>query len=152
MNENIEFKLRLANSDDALPILAIRNSEAIRNVSFNTGIISEEEHIRWFNQSLQRDDRWILVAESENKKLIGILRYDVISSTALEVSIFLNPGYIGRGIGCTLLAEGNYWVLRNIKTIQKIEAKVLSNNIASNKTFKKGGFVEKYKVYELDIL
>lgn len=151
MNNNLSFNLRLARPDDALPILKIRNSEAVRNVSFNTEVISEEDHIKWFNNSLQREDRWILVAALESQELIGVLRYDIINPTGLEVSIFLNPEYVGHGIGHNLINKGNIWVQQHMKNIRTIEAKVLSDNVASNKTFIKCGFVEKFKVYKLDI-
>ena len=135
--------------EDALAVLAIRNSDAVRSASLDSQIIEKDAHLKWFENSLKNENRWILLAESEDQKLIGVLRYDAIADNGLEVSIFLNQEFMGQGLGSKLLDEGKKWINKHIKSRSFIEAKVLSGNIASLKTFLKSNFVESYKVYKL---
>jgi len=142
--------LRKGTLNDAGMMLDWRNSEEVRHCSLNKKIISAEEHINWLTKVLNDNKIFLLIAECDSKP-IGVLRYDVIDSTAL-VSIYLRPGESSKGLGSSILQFGANWLQQNISNIDRIEAKIISDNIASIKAFEKAGFESEYAIYSKVIL
>lgn len=132
--------LRRAINSDCNTIFGWRNHPKVRSHFFDPSELSLEEHQSWFADSLQRDDRIILIA-CEGDKPVGVLRFDLTdkSGAAAEIDIYLAPERQGMGLGRRILREGEKWVLRNTE-IRLIEAKVKSNNEASLKMFRASGF------------
>lgn len=95
--------VRTARSDDALDILAWRNDPLARAMSRDHSEISEADHLRWFDRSLQRDDRMFFVGEEQGQK-IGVIRFDQ-SGDKWEVSHAMAPEARGRGLGFAMLEE-----------------------------------------------
>lgn len=141
--------LRKAVKEDEKAIFSWRNAPETRKYCFNTSSITWEQHQKWFNSSLRRDDRFILIGEISNKP-IGVLRYDVNKDEA-EIDIYLVPGLYGKGFGTKLLCAGNDWLRKNIPGVKNLIAKVMDQNIASQKAFKKSGFNNYYSVYKYPI-
>lgn len=141
--------LRRANITDMEAIFNWRNDPKIRQSSFNSERISWENHVRWFKQIIVSRQHHLLIGEIEHQP-VGVLRYD-IQNTIVEVSIYLIPGMEGQGLGNRLLLAGNDWVKSHLPAIKKIEAKILSDNKISLKTFTKAGFAPAFYIYDFVI-
>ena len=146
LNDINEITLRKAVLDDAEAIFIWRNAIDTRRYFFNSHAILWDEHLKWVSDALQKQDRMILVGEVGNNP-IGILRYD-FKENVTEVDIYLVPGLYGKGVGTNLLKAGNKWILIHMPNIKKVVAKVLYENIPSQKAFLKAGFKEFYMAYE----
>lgn len=142
---SIMMNLRDAKLEDAENILEIRNCEEVRKFSINSEVIDYEDHICWFESSLENENRKILIAEVD-KKIVGVLRYDFEDKQA-EVSIYLNPQFFGMGYGEVLLAKGENWLRINKENVESIRATVLEENEASVKLFSSGGYNKELKYY-----
>lgn len=141
--------LRRATASDEGNIFEWRNAAETRRYAFNPDAVAWEDHLRWFRDTLTRTDRYLLIGELDNQP-IGVLRYDVVNEVA-EVSIYMVPGYGGRGLGTALLKEGSAWVARHLPQVTTLSAKILPDNIASRKSFAKAGYVESIGVFKYHI-
>lgn len=138
--------LRKATLNDADMLLGWRNAVENRRYSLDQKIINQEEHVNWLTEILSDSKMFLLIAESD-KKPLGVMRYDIIGSTA-TVSIYLKPGEAGKGIGSAILQNGCIWLRQQVPSVEIVEAKILSDNIASIKAFEKTGFKQSYTVYK----
>ena len=137
---NKEIDIRVANSSDCEDIYVWRSDTFSRSMFINSNIPSYEEHIDWFNSSLNNADSELYIGEVGSTK-IGICRFDRNTKSGLvEVSINLNPYSRGLGYGKRLLA----YSIECFQKIQKKEllAKIKPKNLASLKIFKSLGFKE----------
>lgn len=148
----LEFILREAMEDDALPVLTIRNKKQVREMCFSDGEISEAEHLSWFAKTLANKNRWLLLAcEKDSGMILGVIRYDRLPDQreVVEVSIFLNPKYFGRGLGQRLLSCGRVWLQQHAKGIKRIKAKIKADNLSSKKCFEKSGYMlDSFEYYQ----
>lgn len=141
--------LRQAKIDDAENLFAWRNTFETRQHFFDPKPIAWEEHLQWFKRTVKRKDTRLLIGEAGGRS-IGVLRYDIAEGTA-DVSIYLVPGFSGKGLGSDLLVTGNAWIRKNLPGITKIRAHILPKNIASQKAFAKAGFREFSRVFEYTV-
>lgn len=133
-------RVRRARADDADRVFAWRNAVETRRHSHDPRPLSLEKHLEWFRKTLADEKRVLLIGEGE-KGPVGVLRYDLEPATA-TVSVYLNPSYHGRGLGKTLLLEGERWLQRWRPEILHLRAQVLLENLASRRAFAKAGFVD----------
>jgi RimJ/RimL family protein N-acetyltransferase len=66
-----------------------------------------------------------------------------------EVSIYLDPARIGKGLGTEILRDGIEWARRSLPEVKQFQANIRENNKASIRLFEKIGFVESWRVYTL---
>lgn len=156
MMENIkimnEMKLRPAVIEDIKRIFLWRNHPETRRFSFNNDEIKWQDHDTWFRKALKRSDQSFLIGEIEGEA-IGVLRFDINKEKMeAEINIFLDPVYYGKGLGASMILAGKQWLRSHKQDIKKIIAKVLHNNIRSNKVFIKAGFKPNHIIYELTII
>jgi UDP-2,4-diacetamido-2,4,6-trideoxy-beta-L-altropyranose hydrolase len=130
--------LRRATPEDCEATFHWRNDPSVRQHSINAAAIDRETHQRWFAKSLENPDRIILIGEVQGKP-VGVLRYDLAGNQA-AVSVYLVPGFAGKGFGTSLLIAGSDWMNQKYSTITTIEATVLHANVASRKAFEKAGY------------
>jgi UDP-2,4-diacetamido-2,4,6-trideoxy-beta-L-altropyranose hydrolase len=140
-----DIVLRLASEEDCKSLFRWRNSDSVRINSFDTCLISWDQHVRWFNATLADKCKYILIAEIKDTA-IGVLRYDCEAEKA-DVSIYMVPEMIGKRLGTALLKAGNIWLNRYLPNIKTVESKVQFFNKASQQIFLKAGFIESYNVY-----
>ena len=133
-----DLELELATLDDADVLFLWRNDPSIRKHFFDSKEISIEEHLAWFENSLNKSDRVLLVAYL-NKMPIGCLRFDLEDKVA-EISIYLNPIAVGKGLGTQILRSGTKWLKKNYSDVENINALVLRDNVASQKAFLDAGY------------
>ena len=137
-----KIRIRAADKGDCDDIYVWRRDFVSRAMFFNSKIPSYEEHIHWFNSSLNNPDRKLYIGEIAYTK-IGVCRFDRnAKSGVFEVSINMNPNCRGRGYGKCLLASSIRAVDKNSKT--EFLAKIKPKNQASLKIFKTLGFKEIY--------
>jgi UDP-2,4-diacetamido-2,4,6-trideoxy-beta-L-altropyranose hydrolase len=140
------IRLRRATLNDCEQIFKWRNNKETVRFIFDPKPIQWEKHKIWFQETLDSGSRLLLIGEI-NGNPIGVLRYDILNNTA-EVSLYLVPGHSGMGLGTLLLIQGNNWVKEKTSDINKITAKILSQNQASFKAFTKAGYKPTYSHFE----
>lgn len=133
-----DIRIRKAVLSDSEMILAWRNDEETRRMSFNQDIVSVEDHNKWFPSSLDMPDRLIYVAEYRGQPM-GMVRFCKLDEKKWEISVNLSPLYRGRGLGSKIIRSGCDVFLSKRKGLMLI-AKTKAFNIASEKAFKKAGF------------
>lgn len=144
-----KIKLRPAALLDAEIVFDWRNAPQTRQYSFDSRPLNRLDHISWFDQSLKMSNRCLLIAELDNKP-IGVLRYDLAKPYA-EISIYLDPGLAGKGLGTIILVAGVQWMQQYSPEITTLRAKIIPDNIASVRAFEKAGFSIKAQGYEKNI-
>lgn len=73
MSKNLskDYSFELLNKNDLKKILFLRNQKGVREASFNTKIIEEKEHLKWFNNLIKKSffNHYVL---AHNNKIIGL--------------------------------------------------------------------------------
>lgn len=141
--------LRPATSSDCHDIYNWRNAEETRLQIFNSEIIPFEVHQHWFEKSLE-DENCILLIGEINDEPLGVLRFDLIGLEAL-VSVYLVPGQKTMGTGSQLIQAGSNWLRENRPDITKINAEIISANVASRKAFQKAGYSLNHLTYSKEL-
>ena len=81
---------------------------------------------------------WIIEADNHP---VGQIRFNRKNHTRAEVSVYLIPGETGRGRGTKVISEACKIVIGIWEDLKFINAKILKNNIRSQKAFERAGFV-----------
>lgn len=144
-----QMVLRPAEERDGRTVFDWRNHPAVISASFDHRPLQWYTHQQWFALALQAEDRTLLIAESSGKP-VGVLRYDFQGVEAV-VSIYLDPEHIGAGIGPEILKMGTELVRMNRPSVQRIIARVMPGNEASAGAFRKAGFQEHYRSFQLEL-
>ena len=125
------IKIELSTNTNS--ILELDLCKHCKLIWFDSKEISIEEHLAWFENSLNLLDRVLLIVNL-NKMPVGCLRFDLEGKVA-EISIYLNPIAVGKGLGTQILRSGTKWLKKNYPEIENINALVLRDNVASQKAF-----------------
>ena len=136
--------IRLATDSDSKNIFEWRNDLLVRRMSHTTKIVEWEQHINWFANSLNSENRILLICEQNFVNKIAVVRFDISESGAL-VSINLNPIKRGKNLAKVSLIKSIEFFSNKYASTKKLFAEVNEENIASKKTFLGVGF-EKFKV------
>lgn len=143
------LRMRRAKIQDSEMILAWRNSEAVRANSKNSAEIPEEQHRDWFSRAVSDPGRILLIAEHDGDP-VGLVRYDIDSDRA-RVSVFMDPGRIGCGLGSTMLRQGSDWLAGHDPRIREIRAEILPTNHRSQAAFERAGYKKFLYEYRKDM-
>ena len=119
-----------------------RNHSDVRKNSFNSDLISWDEHEKWFKSKLQDTESVIYIAYYEKTK-VGSIRFED-KGDAIKVSIMLNPDFLGKGLGSEVIRLGKDRFINEKRPCKPIIAEVKKDNIASIKVFQKAGFKESH--------
>lgn len=131
--------LRNVTEGDCRDLWLWRNSPEARKGSFNSKPVLWGEHKKWFDLKLKSKKTSIYIAEQGVNKA-GVIRFEE-KRKLLAVSINLNPTFFGKGLGSKIIKIGTIKSLRERPGIRKVIAEIVSDNIASQKAFKKSGYV-----------
>lgn len=134
-----KINLRLADFSDKDILLEWRNNIKVREKSFNSRIISKEEHEKWFNEALTRKDVILLIGVLD-KKRIGVVRFNINEKIA-KISVNVEPESTGKGFGPILILKGLKFLFENTEC-EEIIAEIKVDNIVSIKAFSKSGFTK----------
>ena len=140
-SELLEF--RNATMADADMLLAWRNDPEVRSVSFNGSIIQPAEHQQWLARSIAMPDRILLMAEDRQGNAIGKIQIDFTSEAmnSVTIGIVVGQGHRGRGLGTILIEKSTSALFKAERNVQQIVAHVKPGNLASERAFRKAGFI-----------
>jgi RimJ/RimL family protein N-acetyltransferase len=136
--ENNTF-IRKVRSRDLEEVFNLSNQDYVRKYSINKEKIKWEDHVRWFNNTIQERDSVFYVVTDNTKRFLGQIRYKIENGKA-TVSISLSHLITGKGLSRHLLIESIDKFLSEKKEVTEIVAYVSENNIPSGKLFEKAGF------------
>lgn len=126
--------LRKTINKDWKILLDWRNDPITRENSFTQDYIDEEEHKKWFYNSLKSNTREIYILEDLNTNPIGTIRSDKIKNNIFILSWSISPKYRGKGYGSKIL---NLFLKENNGIFI---AEIKPDNIPSIKMVEKNGF------------
>ena len=141
--------LREATDQDMELLFHWVNESTVRENAFSTECITYDEHTKWFENLLMRNNvkQYIYMREEQP---IGQIRVTISGEEAeIDYSICFEKRCMGYG------KEMVYLLARQVKQdfprVKKLVAKVKPRNIASQKVFLDVGYVEKYYFYEMEL-
>ncbi|MCP3929874.1 MAG: GNAT family N-acetyltransferase, partial [Bacteroidetes bacterium] len=97
-----KIKLRKVRQFDCKLLWHWANDPEVRQSSFNSDLITFEEHLQWFEIKLKDNQSYIFIAEDEKNTPIGQIRFDLRNGTA-TVNYSVQDDYRGFGIGETIV-------------------------------------------------
>ncbi|SRR5579884_12661 len=146
----LSLSLRHITACDEALLLAWRNLPWIAALGANQRTVTPEEHHTWFTESLRRKQRCILVAAISGTP-VGMIRYDLTGVTTAEVSIYLMPEHVGRGIGTRLFAA-SLPLLMAWHPVNRVVARILRPNARSLRYFQRLGFIVSDAASSADVI
>lgn len=136
--------VRRVTENDSDLIFNWRNSPEVYKYLFNPSPVDKSGHEKWLERILQND----LVAfyiVSLNGVDIGTVRFDFeLEFERAEVGIYLSPNQHGKGLGGQMLEQVEIIAKSEFPKLRCIVAKVIPENIASEKMFLKNGYSKKF--------
>jgi UDP-2,4-diacetamido-2,4,6-trideoxy-beta-L-altropyranose hydrolase len=134
--------LRAAALEDATVLHEWRNAPQSRLHSGDGLSIDLGQHQQWLRTVLADPDRRLWIASTVSGP-VGVLRFDADLTgalTAAEISVYRVPGQPGRGWGKALITRGIQEAQRTWPSLQKVNARISEDNLASLKAFMACGF------------
>ncbi len=132
------MELRRANKDDCRDLYEWRNSPSARQNSLDQREIPYEDHVQWFEGSLNNKNRTIYIALEGNKK-VGQIRFDLEEINLAKVSVTVKPEEQGKGYGPKIIEEGSNKYFSETG-VSMIRAEIRQENVPSVKAFEKAGY------------
>ena len=126
--------------DDRRELWEWWNDPITRKMMKLNSFVPFQEHVIWFESILHSKDKKLLLSTINNQKL-GVVRFDLKDKNRYEVSINLNPDFRSKGYGSKILKSSIDYFVMKTKNVNKLFAMFKKINIASEKTFKKNGFI-----------
>jgi len=136
------LQARRASQADAGLAHRWRNHRTTREASSDTREIDWATHNAWWQASLARDDRLMLIG-SVGSIDVGVIRFDLpADGRAAEVSLYLDPALHGLGLGGRLLSAGEreLHALHPAAVSAGVDATVRADNAASQRMFSAAGY------------
>ena len=158
-NMEKEIVLRKATMDDAKLLFQWKNDpETIANSITKRGV-TMEEHMNWLGKVVDNPKRQLYILEIDQVP-VGQLRLDIeyleragdavtlggdkqVTAITAEISYGLAAEHRGKGLGKILLEQAE--LIAQVYGFDQLTAEVLPHNLASQKLFKKLGYVEEQK-------
>lgn len=136
--EGHALKIRPALPEDCERVWKWANDPSVRAVSFLRESITWEDHIRWFQERMNRP--YFYIAIDHNDLPIGQVRFDQ-KETETVISVIVDRDFRNRGYGDALIRMGceEMFLQSNARAIH---AYVKLDNKASKRAFIRAGFKE----------
>jgi RimJ/RimL family protein N-acetyltransferase len=116
------------------------NDSQVREQSFNSDLISWDNHVSWFNDKIDDPKYSFLIFNDSHNNLIGQVRIESIENYSSLIGISVDPKYRGLGYGSEILKIACIaYSKENPKT--KIHAYIKKDNIKSKNIFEKAKFI-----------
>ena len=132
---------RKAGKSDMQMVFDWANEEETRKQSFSTKPITWEEHVAWYEKSLNSRDRYLFICMHGDIP-VGLFRIDRLEEAIGEISYSIDKKYRGRGYAIEMLKAGEEVLKKNRIIVWDLLAKVKKDNEASRHIFKVLGFKE----------
>lgn len=133
------FTLRPAKAEDSAIAFEWRNDPDARAASWSAAPVEWSGHARWWAESLNAEDRVLLIVEADDGEPVGVLRFDRAAGSEWIVSINIAPEARSRGVGSAVLPKACGWMERS-RDVEAIRAEVRSENRRSMSLFQTCGF------------
>ena len=132
----MKLNLRQVNEKDVDLLFRWSNDSVVRNQSFNSNLISYEEHVAWFTKKITSENSMMYIFDVD-KEPAGLVRFDQLKYDTV-IGVLVDVNFRGFGLASQMISMGveEYFQIRTIN----ISAYIKSENIASIKAFKKAGF------------
>jgi len=129
-------------NEDLLTILEYRNHVEVRKMMSNHKEIQTIEHFRYVEKLKQNINNFYWIVK-KNENIIGAIYLNNLNYEMRSAywGIFLNPNYIGTGVGVEVEFEGMKVFFKEFG-FNYIKAEVLNNNIDSHSIQAKFNFRE----------
>ena len=128
--------IRKATMDDAGLLFKWSNDPVTRENSFNSKVISLDEHLAWLKSKLEASDSFIYILIHLHDP-IAVVRFEKNTETVIGINVAPEARGKGYSSACIELACEHY----KLQYGDSILAYIKTENIASVKSFKKAGFV-----------
>ncbi len=136
---NTIYDLRLATFYDLEITFKWANDPEVRRFSINQHPILWQEHQIWFERKISDPScRYYIL--SNNSEPLGSIRFDIDPLNHAQISYLIDPRFHGKKLGVELLKRGIAQLIKENENIHSVFGYVMSENIASIKTFEKLSF------------
>ncbi len=142
--------LRDAVQSDMDLLYAWANDPTVRKNSFNSGTIIYEEHVGWFKRTME-DEHVLLFILMDSDIPVGQIRLNVEDDVA-EIGYSIAAEFRGKGYGHKLLQLTVKKVQEDYPQIERLIAKVKTENTISCNLFEREGYEKTYSCYSLSTL
>ncbi len=132
-------ELRPARREDAQLLFDWRNDPQTRAGSRNRGEVTWDEHVGWLERVLADPQVALMVAESKQRP-VGQVRFDGTDAPEVEISVSIDPGQRGRGLGKAVIGAGVAWLAQHHPDAVVV-AEIRPDNDASLRAFERSGFM-----------
>ncbi len=135
-----ELQVRAAAMHDVELVYQWRNHVETRSISRDRSPIPWSVHQAWFCNVLADSRRRMLIGVVGDTP-VGVLRFDSrVGRDEVEVSIFLDPGLHGLGLGAALMRVGHADWEHTVGRDSSFVATVLDGNLVSKRLFESAGY------------
>jgi UDP-2,4-diacetamido-2,4,6-trideoxy-beta-L-altropyranose hydrolase len=151
----VSLTLREASIDDSRRLWDWRNESIARAMSGNQVPVPWQTHVAWVALQLSNPKTRIFIVEALGKPC-GTVRFQLELTRTASVSITMAADARGKGYGAAALALACKEAFRR-RFCDSIEARIKSDNVASQKVFIKNGFMfaandEQFEIYRLNAI
>lgn len=136
----MKIRMRPVTKEDCYDLWSWRNSPEVGKWCFNNDEIDYEEHKKWFNRKIEDENVRIYIAENENGKKLGQVRFEVGEGQGSNISVNLNPHFLGKGLGHRIIKSATVFFLEQRQEVERVTAEIFEENIVSQKAFEKAGY------------
>lgn len=130
--------LRKAAIKDMYNIYELSNNPDVRKNSFSPDRIELEHHKIWFDNTLNNETCFFLIAEIDNI-FAGQVRFD-INGVEATISISISKQYRGIGVGKLTIQKALHMLYTEHPNIQYVKSYIKKGNVYSMRLFEKAGF------------
>lgn len=146
------YSLRDLEHSDMEALFQLSNQDYVRKHSIQKEKIEWEQHVEWFNKIKESTNDYFYVITNNKNDFLGQVRYKIENDSAV-VSISLGEKLVGKGLSDYFLKKSIDLLINENSELSKIIAYISTENIASQRLFKKAGFTyletkEKMERYE----
>ena len=134
------LQIRSAQYDDCRLLYRWATDPAVRAQSFSTEDIKWEQHKAWFVGQLVRPDRRFYVCENKDGP-VGLVRFSIEGEAAM-LGYLLGTRVRGKGYGVSMVHFATERLRAEIAAVQRINAYVKKDNMASRITLTRLGYTE----------
>lgn len=136
LKSTLNMSFRDVEMDDAMLLFEWANDAVTRSNSFNSEEIAWETHLFWLQRKLKDTDRSFYLFKQENEP-VGVVRFE--ASNDIVIGITVAPTHRGKGLGTIMIRMACTEFHK--KNNADVLAYIKKNNIQSQKSFEKAGFV-----------
>lgn len=135
-----KVKIRPVEESDIESVFELSNQPYVRKYSINKEKISWDNHVKWFNNTVNNKNIEFYIVTNEYNALLGQVRFNMDANDLFIVSISIAEVIKGKGLSKEILRKSiDLFFSRRSKNNQII-AYILKENIPSMRLFKGIGF------------